>query len=214
MYKACYGDTNLVARADSGDKGCTKTSLIDTDISSMLKFTDDDAKKLYDDLMSQDTTNPGSKIKSQTMVISDDIVISYTDPTLYSTFIQYASLKPEITEKYADQLNTMAYIDGFFRIDYENNQLIPIAIKEYPNNINKTVMSKLKTYVDILKTLSNDQYNIMVGKLDNVIGDPKISYIYPETTCPECDNVIPEEPIDSMLNLLFTRAQLVQVKSL
>ena len=214
MYKACYGDTNLVARADAGDKGCNKTSLIDTPIADMIKFKDDDAKKLYDDLMIQDTTNPGGKIKSQTMVVSDDIVVSYSDPTLYSTFIQYASLKPEITEKYSDQLNTMAYIDGFFRIDHENMQLIPIAIKEYPNNINKTVMSKLKAYIDILKTLTNDQYNIMVSKLDNIVGDSKISYIYPEAKCPECDNDIPEEPVESMLNLLFTRAQLVQVKSL
>ena len=214
MYKACYGDTNLVARADAGNKGCSKTSLIDTPIADMIKFKDDDAKKLYENLMAQDSTNPANKVKSQTMIVSDDIVITYSDPTLYSTFIQYASLKPEITEKYSDQLNTMAYIDGFFRIDHANKQLIPIAIKEYPNNINKTVMSKLKTYIDILKTLTNDQYNIMVGKLDNIIGDAKISYIYPETTCPECDNIIPEESIESMLNLLFTRAQLVQVKSL
>lgn len=214
MYKACYGDTNFIPRADAEDKGCNKTSLINTPISSMLKFKDDEAQKLYDDLINQDSTNPGSKVKSQTMVVSDDIVISYTDPTLYSTFIQYASLKPEITNKYSDQLNTMAYIDGFFRIDYANNQLIPIAIKEYPNNINKTVMSKLKTYIDILKTLSNDQYNVMVAKLDNVIGESKISYIYPETACPECGNTISEEPIDSTLSLLFTRAQLVQVKSL
>lgn len=214
MYKACYGDTNLIARTDGEDKGCNKTSLINTPINDMIKFTDDDAKKLYDELMNQDTTTPGDKVKSQTMVISDDFVISYTDPTLYSTFIQYASLKPEITKKYSDHLNTMAYIDGFFRIDYANNQLIPIAIKEYPKNINKTVMSKLKTYIDILKTLSNDQYNVMVAKLDNVIGESKISYIYPEATCPECGGTISEEPVDSMLNLLFTRAQLVQVKSL
>ena len=214
MYKACYGDTNLVARADAGDKGCDKTSLIDTPIKDMIKFKDDTAKMLYKELMNQDTTNPGGKIKSNTMVVSDDIVVSYSDPTLYSTFIQYASLKPEITEKYSDQLNTMAYIDGFFRIDHANKQLIPIAIKEYPNNINKTVMTKLKTYIDILKTLTNDQYAVMIAKLDNIVGDTKISYVYPETKCPECDNVIPEEPIESMLNLLFTRAQLVQVKSL
>lgn len=219
MYKACYGDTNLVARLDGDSeddksKGCNKTSLIDTPIADMLKFKDDEAKELYDNLMNQDTTNPGTMVKSDTMVISDNFVISYTKPTLYSTFIQYATLKPEITQKYSDQLNTMAYIDGFYKIDYENNTLIPIAIKEYPNNINKTVMSKLQTYTNILKTLTNDQYNVMVAKLDNVIGESKISYIYPETTCPECGNTISEEPVESMLNLLFTRAQLVQVKSL
>lgn len=221
MYKACYGDTNLVARSDAKkddkdpkDKACNKTSLIDTPINDMLKFKDDEAKKLYNDLMNQDTTNPENKVKSQIMVISDDLAISYTDPTLYSTFIQYATLNPEITNKYSEHLNTMAYIDGFFKIDSANNTLIPIAVKEDPKSINKTVMYKLKTYIDILKTLSNDQYNVMVGKLDNVIGEAKISYIYPETTCPECGNTISEEPVDSMLSLLFTRAQLVQVKSL
>lgn len=218
MYKACYGDTNLVARVDAETEdnkaACNKTSLVDTPIAEMLKFKDDEAKELYNELMNQDTTNPGTKVKSNIMAISDNFVVSYTEPTLYSTFIQYATLKPEITRKYSDQLNTMAYIDGFYSIDYANNRLVPIAIKEYPNNINKTVMSKLKTYTDILKTLSNDQYNVMVAKLDNVIGESKISYIYPETTCPECGNTISEEPVDSMLNLLFTRAQLVQVKSL
>ena len=218
MYKACYGDTNLVARTDpkndSKKTGCGKTSLIDTPILDMIKYKDDDAKKLYNDLMYQDTTTSGDKVNSQAMVVSDDIVITYTDPTLYSTFIQYATLKPEISEKYADHLNTMAYINGFYRINRNDNTLIPIAIKEYPNSINKTIMSKLKTYIDILKTLSTDQYNVMVSKLDNVIGEPKISYIYPEAVCPECGNTISEEPVDSMLSLLFTRAQLVQVKSL
>ena len=221
VYKACYGDTNLVARTDGRDddkksksNGCKKSSLIDIPIRNMIKFKDEDAEKLYDDLMNQDSTTHDNKVKSQTMVISDDFVVSYTDPTLYSTFIQYASLKPEITNKYSDYLNTMAYIDGFFRIDYRNNQLIPIAIKEYPNNINKTVMSKLKTYIDILKTLTNDQYNVMVAKLENIVGDTKISYIYPEVPCPECGNTIPEERVDSMLQLLFLRAQWVQVKSL
>jgi hypothetical protein len=214
MYKACYASANLVARADMGDKGCKKTSLIDTDIDAMVKYADDETKAKFDELMMMDTTDPSKKIKSNMMIVSDDLAISYTDPTLYSTFIQYAAIKSEITEKYADQLNTMAYIDGFFRIDQVNKQLIPISIKEYPNNINKTVLSKLKTYTEILKTLTNDQYNIMVGKLDNVIATPKVTYIYPEATCPECGNTIPEEPIESVLNLLFTRAQLVQVKSL
>ena len=108
----------------------------------------------------------------------------------------------------------MAYIDGFFKIDKANHTFIPITIKEYPHNINKTVITKLKTYTSILKTLTNDQYNIMTAKLNNIIEVPKVTYIYPETKCPECGATMEEEPIDSMLNLLFTRAQLVQVKSL
>lgn len=213
MYKACYADANLVARADVKDKGCKKTSLIDTNIMDMVKYKDSDVKNKFDNLMQMDTTDPGTKIKSNMMVISDDLAISYSDPTLYSTFIQYAALKPEITEKYSDYLNTMAYIDGFFRIDQVTKQFIPISVKEYPNNLNKTVLTKLKIYIDLLKTLTNDQYNIMKGKLENLIDVSDITYIYPKTVCPECGNEIPEEDIDSILNLLFTRAQLVQVRN-
>ena len=213
MYKACYADANLVARADVKGKGCKKTTLIDTPIMDMVKFKDSDVKDKFDNLMQMDTTDPGTKIKSNMMIISDDLAISYSDPTLYSTFIQYAAIKPEITEKYSDYLNTMAYIDGFFRIDQETKQFIPISIKEYPNNLNKTVLNKLKIYIDLLKTLTNDQYNVMKGKLENLIDLSDITYIYPKTVCPECGNEILEEDIESVLNLLFTRAQLVQVRN-
>ena len=84
----------------------------------------------------------------------------------------------------------------------------------YRNNLNKSVIAKLKVYIEILKTLTNDQYNVLTAKLNTIIQNPKISYIYPETTCPECGAKINEEPIDSVMRLLFTRAQLVQVKSL
>ena len=108
----------------------------------------------------------------------------------------------------------MAYIDGFYSIDRQSQELIPIFVKEFPNNINKTVLSKLKLYTDILKTLSVDQYNILNAKLNNIIQTSKVTYVYPEATCPECGTTIEEENIESVLNLLFTRAQLVQIKSL
>lgn len=214
LYRACYADANLVARACIGKNGCKKTSLIDTDINTMVKFDDDKVKEKFYSILNKDTTTETQTFESELIQISDDFVISYTMPTLYSTFIQYATLKPEVTDKYSDILNTMAYIDGFFSIDRENQELVPIAIKEYPNNINKTVLSKLKTYTEILKTLTNDQYNILTAKLNNIVQTSKVTYIYPEATCPECGATIEEEQIDSMLNLLFTRAQLVQIKSL
>lgn len=214
LYRACYADSNLVARACMGDNGCKKTSLIYTDINEMVKYEDDKTKSKFEDLFNHDTTSDDHTFESELIQISDNFVISYSMPTLYSTFLQFSTLKQEITEKYSDILNTMAYIDGFFSIDRESEELVPISIKEYPNNINKTVLSKLKVYTAILKTLTNDQYNILTAKLNNIIQNSKVTYIYPETTCPECGTTITEEPVDSVLNLLFTRAQLVQIKSL
>lgn len=214
IYRACYADANLVARACTEKNGCKKTSLIDTNINDMVKFENDNIKKEFYNMMGKDTTTDSHDFESELIQISDDFVISFTKPTLYSTFIQYSTLKPNITEKYSDILNTMAYIDGFYTIDRNAQELIPISIKEYPNNLNKTVLTKLKVYTDILKTLNADQYNILTAKLNNIIQASKVTYVYPKTTCPECGSEIKEENIESVMNLLFTRAQLVQVKSL
>lgn len=213
QYLSCYADSNLIARVHEDDK-CKKTSLIDTDVYKMVKYADDETKAEMERIRHMDSTTPTDQIQSIPMQISDDYVITYKPATLYSTFIQYATLRPEIMEKHSDILNSMAYVDGFFKINRETKELIPMAVKEYPNNINKTVLSKLKVYVKILKTLTTDQYNIYNGKLQNIIEDPKVTYVYPEAVCSECGGTIPEEPVDSMLNLLFTRAQLAQIKSL
>jgi hypothetical protein len=213
QYLSCYSDSNLIARTHEIDS-CKKTSLIDTDIYSMVKYDNDDVKSECDNIRTMDSTTPASTIQATPLQISDDYVLTFRPATLYSTFIQFSTLRPDITEKHSDILNTMAYVEGFYKIDRESKQLIPMAVKEYPNNINKTVLSKLKAYVQILKTLTTDQYNILVGKLANIIEDPKVTYVYPVATCTECGGEIPEQPIDSVLNLLFTRAQLAQVKSL
>jgi len=215
IYRATYGDANIVPRYDEyRKKGCKKTSLIDTPISTMVKYKNDDVKNKFDNLFRMDTTDGDRKVRSNLMAISDDLAISYSNPTLYSTFIQYSTLKPEIVEKYSDHLNTMAYIDKFYRIDPATKQLSAIDIKEFPNNINKTILNKLKVYIDLLKTLTIDQYNAMLGKLDNLMESDDIKYVYPKTMCPECGNIMPEQEISSMLQMLFTRAQLVQVKNL
>lgn len=225
LYRANYSNTNLIARIcptgdDAPKTNCGKTSLIDTNIDDMVKYgssDEDDPKKIKKEFMAivaKDTTTENTEFESTLMQVSDDIVISYSPATLYSTFIQYSSLKPEITQKYSDILNTMAYIDGFFHINRFDNELVPIEIKEYPKNFNKTILAKLKVYTGILKSLTSDQYNVLTAKLENLIQAPKVHYVYPECKCPECGATIQEEPIDSVLQLLFTRAQLAQIKSL
>ena len=219
-YLACYGDVNLVGRTCPDPKtnkgvGCGKTSIINTPVKSMVKFEDKETEERFNTLLQQDTTTSGNNsIKSKMIIASDDIAISYSDPTLYTTFIQFSTLPPNIVDKYSDLLNSLAYINGFYAIDKVNKKFKPIAVKVYPNNLNKTILSKLKVYLEVLKTLTNDQYNVLTAKLNNLIQESKISYIYPKTTCPECGAEIPEEEVQSVLSLLFTRAQLAQVKSL
>ena len=218
IYRACYSNSNLIARVCSSDL-CKKTSLIDTNIDDMVVYGEDTdnrdkIKEEFNNILSKDTTTESNSFESTLMQISDNIVISYSLATLYSTFIQFATLSETITNQYGDLLNVLAYIDGFFSIDRNTMELVPIDIKEYPGHLNKTIINRLKVFTGILKSLTNDQYNVMMAKLSNIIQNPKITYVYPKVTCPECGAEIEQEPVDSMLNLLFTRAQLAQIKSL
>lgn len=218
IYKACYGSSNLIARTCPSET-CKKTSLIETNIDDMVKYgTEEDKpeeiKKEFKKILNSDTTTESSSFKATLNQISDSIVISYSPASLYSTFLQFATLKDEITNQYSDLLNMMVYIDNFFFIDRSKNELVPIDIKEYPGSLNKTVLSRLKVFREILKSLTNDQYNVLVAKLNTVVEDPKISYVLPKVTCPECGAEIPEAPVDRMLDMLFLRAALSQVKAL
>ena len=217
IYKASYSDANLIMRTCPS---CNKSSLIEVPVEDMVVYgnpTDDHEKikRRFKKIFNQDSTTKINPFKSELLQISDDYVVAYTPASLYSTFIMYSTLDAELTEKYAETLNIMSYIDRFFFIDRDNNELKPIKIKEYKDNLNKSVKAKLKIYQTILNTLNNDQYNVFMSTLNKFVSTPKINYITPKCVCPECGEEIPEAPVEgSMLNLLFTRAQLARIVSL
>lgn len=213
IYKACYEKSNLLPRECSA-KNCNKSSIIKADINSMVKFDTDETKEKFYNILSRDTTTDETNIESTMLQISDDIVISYSMPTLYSTFIQFSAVNQKIVSKYQDTLNTMAYIDGFYIIDRETQTLTPIAIKKYPKSISKSVTEKLRVYLKVLSTLTADQYNMLMAKLASLTVSNKVSYVYPTQICPECGATIKEEPIGSILQMVFIRAQLATVKNL
>ena len=218
LYKACYGDVNLIGRTcekdedDKNDMHCGKTSVIDTPINDMCKFKSDEAREKFNKILEHDTTSSSNTIESTIIDISDSIAIGYTEPTLYTTLIQFSSMNENLIRKHETMLNTMAYIDSFYFIDEETKEYIPIEYKIYPNNLNKTIISKLKLYVQICKLITSDQYDTMVAKIAaNLDKESEIEYVLPETTCPECGATIKEEPAGSMLELLFMHRQLTAI---
>ena len=218
IYRATYNDTNLIARTCVNPK-CKKTSLIETNIDDMVVYgqpnDDHDAiKKEFISICNGDTTTEVNPFKATLMQISDDFAVAYTPASLYTTFIQYSTLKDTFTAKYSDLLEMLAHVDTFFYIDRHSGEIIPIAIKEYPDNLTKTVMSRIQTFSGILNTLTLDQYNAFNEKMDRVLQPAKINYRFPKVICPECGKEIPEAPIDGMLQMLFMRAQLARIKSL
>jgi len=218
IYRATYYDSNLVARTCINE-ACKKMSLIETNIDDMVVYGtgDDDSDKIkaeFQKICSGDTSTPSNAFKATLVQISDDFVAAYSPASFYSTFLQYSTLKDSIAQKYSDLLDIMAYIDSFYYIDRNTNELVLIDIKHYPGDIHKEVLSKLQTFTGILKTLTADQYSAFTEKLANVIEPSKINYRFPAVRCPECGQMIPEMRIESMIQVLFTRAQLARIRSL
>ena len=219
FYKACFGDTNLIAvSCDNEDTennkpntGCGKVSIVNFNFDDMVKYENEEDKEAAREIFSHDTTTYKEFKKTTMIKASDNIAITYTEPTLFNTLVQFAGISSNITDKYGDLLETMAYIDGFFYIDSNNKSLVPITYKVYPNNFNKTIISKLKAYSKVLKSLNSDQYMLLTSKLNSLVSESKVKYVIPEWTCPECGTEIPERPIPSMLAMVFDRRQLAPI---
>lgn len=219
FYKACFGDTNLIAvNCDTEDTvnnkpntGCGKVSIINFNFNDMVKYESEEDKEAAREIYNHDTTTYKEFKKVTLIKASDNIAVAYTEPTLFNTLVQFAGISSKITDKYSDLLETMAYIDGFYFIDSNDNTLVPITYKVYPNNFNKTIVSKLKVYSKVLKSLNSDQYMLLTSKLNSLVQESKVKYVIPEWTCPECGAVVPERPIPSMLGMVFDRRQLAPI---
>ena len=219
FYKACFGDTNLIAvSCDNEDTennkpntGCGKVSIVNFNFDDMVKYENEEDKEAAREIFSHDTTTYKEFKKVTLIKASDNIAVAYTEPTLFNTLVQFAGISSKITDKYSDLLETMAHIDGFYFIDSNDNTLVPITYKVYPNNFNKTIVSKLKVYSKVLKSLNSDQYMLLTSKLNSLVQESKVKYVIPEWTCPECGAVVPERPIPSMLGMVFDRRQLAPI---
>ena len=123
-------------------------------------------------------------------------------------------LDADFTSKFANVLGTVGYIEDIYEIDTVNNQLIPIKIKEDPKNIAKSVKRRIRAKVQILRTLTPDQYNILIGKIADISKNAdRITYCQPAYKCEKCGNEIAETEMTAQ-ELLFIRHQLALIKTL
>ena len=204
LYKACFEGNNSVPY---NCPECKEMFIVDTPIEDMVKYATPEVKEEVRKILEMDSTSTG-EYKVDLMQISDNYVAAIKEPSVYEVVFETAALDENFTTKYSNLLGLISYIDDLYYIDRENEQLAPIGYKQYPNNIIKTTKNKIRTYYEVLSTLSSDQYyelSTNIAKIKNQ-GD-QISYILPKVTCPKCGHVIPES-VESADSLLFTRHQL------
>lgn len=221
-YKATFGLSNIITFSCS-DTECNNVFMEPVPIHSMLKFRDDSIKDEYMKILHEGNTDSvNSEYEVSLYQASDDYVFALKVPSLYNTYIEPTLVNQDFNAKYEDRLLLLSYIDAIYKIDYANNELIPIDTKPVATDKSLTYKRRIKTFDTILKSLTSDQLMALSvetdkydgGKLDDdgeLIRD--VTYVYPERRCPKCGKKIDEQEINPD-NMLFTRHQLGLMKKI
>lgn len=214
-YKATYGQVGNILSYECHGEKCNETWPELKNVEEMISFESSDSKwkERYEKILKSnlDASLPPERKLVQ---VSRDYAFNMGPPTL-AKIAETAALDMDFANKYMDLISMTQYVYDVFYIDHASNTLVPVKFKEYPDDIRKTVKSRLKHLGDILKSsLSNDQRQVLVAKTDDFDRPfDAIRYIYPEAVCPKCGKKIERLYADPS-TMLFTRYQLVALTNL
>ena len=215
IYRANFEGTNFIPYNCTNDNCTDKIFLSDNfDIMSMCKFADKDAKAKFESIIGSET-NPAATLYSTEIVpVSDTYAFVFREPSIYNIIFESAVLDQEFVDKFGDLISFCAYIDEIYYINHETHELQPVRTNVYPNNMKKTVKSRIINFSKCINELDSDQYNTIMAYMNkiNESGD-ELKYQLPEVTCPNCKTEIPASDQDAQ-SLVFTRHQLAALATL
>lgn len=209
IYKASFHGSNYIPYDCPHCKNVFVTS--DISIDDMVKYKTDADKEKAKSILEKETTTEVNEYDVDLVQISDNYVFGFKDPSIYNVIFESIILDDNFLEKYAELLQIISYIDSVYLIDYESNELRPIELQEYPNNLRKTVKTKINRYAKVIQSLNSDQFN----QLETILKERDerhdgVSYVLPQVKCTKCGKEIEERPMTSE-DLLFTRHQLARI---
>lgn len=184
------------------------------DIMDFVKFENDEAKVKFYDIYNGNIAKPKGLYKSDIVPVSEDFAIGFREPSIFNMVFEIAMLDTAFVEKYRDIIALVSYIDSIYYINKNTMTLDPIEYRHYTNNTAKTAKSKIIQFGKTIRKLSSDQYHAILMYIQEISKrDESISYQIPETTCIECNAVIPATAI-SADELVFTRHRLAALAAL
>ena len=214
VYKACFESKNILPYSCPNDD-CKKTLFMENvPIERMVKYASEEAKERARQIIAKCEVNKKAEYETNIVVINNNYAIGFVPPTLYSVMFESLALDTRTREKYADILSVLSYIDEIYWIDTKNQTLIPISTSPVANNLTRTVKRKIKVYSEIINTFTSDEYNKIIVQMTNINNaTDDITYVIPETHCPECGTLIEEQEVDP-LSMVFERHQYVVLRDL
>lgn len=208
IFISSFKGTNYLP-VDCRNPKCNESYLTDDiNIMKMVKFDTEEAKEKFMNIYKGEPQYTGKAIyTSEVVTLSDKIAIGFKDATIYNLF-EIAYLDDAFKRRYSSIIDFIPYIDALYIIDAENETLTPIGYKIYPDNVQKSIKSKIAMFNKVLSSLSVDEFGLINSYVRNVANRTTgIRYIFPQTTCPKCGTLSNE--IDATAEeLVFTRYQL------
>ena len=208
VYGACFSDTNYLPYTCPNCDNITVSN--DIPLEKMCKFASDDIKNEFNSILKMPSENMDKSIFAEYRIqVSDSIVVGLREPSIYDAVIAPDALDTEFRNKYRDMIGLNAYISNIYKIGVVNNTvtLYPISVKQFIGNENKTLKARIIQYAKIIRSLTSDQYNIIMGHINTLNDTDTIYYRLPSVTCDHCKKEIPEER-EAAADLVFMRHRL------
>lgn len=215
IYRANFEGSNYIPYSCTNKACKEKVFLSDNfDIMDMCKFAKKEDKEKFLSIIGSETDSTSKLYSTEIVPVSDDYAFAFREPSIYNIIFESAVLDEDFVDKFGDLITISTYIDQIYYINKEARELQPVRTNIYPNNMKKTVKSRIINYSKIISTLGSDQYNTLLAYMQkiNSFGD-SLTYQLPEVTCPCCGTVIPATDQEAQ-NLVFTRHQLAALATL
>lgn len=209
IYRANFEGSNYIPYNCSNEHCKDKVFLSDNfDVMDMCKFADKEAKDLFNSIIGTEPNFTSGLYSTEIVPVSEDYAFVFREPSIYNIIFESAVLDEEFVDKFGDLISICSYIDEIYYINRQEQILQPVRTNVYPNNLKKTVKSRIINFSKYISELGSDEYNTIIAYMQkiNESGD-KLTYQLPEVTCPACNTVIPATKQDAQ-NLVFTRHQL------
>ena len=215
IYRANFEGSNYIPYGCTNPNCTEKTFLSDNfDIMDMCEFADKKAKAKFDSIIGRETNTTSGLYSTEIIPVSDDYAFVFREPSIYNIIFESAVLDEEFVDKFGELISMCSYIDEIYYINRETRELQPVRTNVYPNNIKKTVKSRIINFSKYINTLNSDQYNTIMAYMHKIgEGGESLTYRMPEVTCPNCKTVIPASKQTAQA-LVFLRHQLAALATL
>ena len=213
IYIASFNGANYIP-IDCTNKECGKSYITENvDImNSMVHFDTKEERDKFTDLYRSEAKAISSGLYATEIIpLNYQVAIGFKEASLWD-IIEINSIDNATANEFSSIIEYMPYIDNLYIINMETHQLTPIGYNKFPENPQKTTRSRIKKYNKVFSALTVDEFTPVKAYISALLDKTSrgVSYVIPETTCPECGHVNPERPIQQgqVADMVFTRCQL------